>query len=539
MAEFSVRDRGINPKSPLQIPGIVELIGSENDDGSKRSNRPVLAPSLFLLTGPSGVGKTVYCRQFLIDALQHGYHTMFLTAAISDRQFKMLFPADSAGKLAQSCSFINPYIGSGISNPRDSSSHAANRLSLALAEIRNVLSSKTRATLDTAANLDNTESPTVCVVVDSLTEFFLLFDEPAVLKFITELCLLLKQFDATAILVLASVQASTSVPALASLPNILASFVDGILEMKTEEEIIGSSKKGSLVRSIRLLSMKGMYHKPDWIPFRITSTGTVNFGNVSSVSLNCTMCGNPITGVPIMDSDFAFDTKSCVETYHRLAGIYGSGISEISGLPSQVVNMNFFFIDIVGLSNPAQSVKRQIEKIEILNRLIGSCDAFARNKETKIVLPTGDGMAIGFYTSVESPFLLATQLHSKLFDYNRSAGSEQGEMAAEGERDRLGVRIGLGSGPVFIVNDIKGNQNVWGPGIILSRRVMDIGDNRHILISGNMAEMLVSLRDEYKRVIQPIGDYQIKHGQTIKIYSAFSDSFGNANPPAKLVSQHQ
>jgi hypothetical protein len=53
-----------------------------------------------------------------------------------------------------------------------------------------------------------------------------------------------------------------------------------------------------------------------------------------------------------------------------------------------------------------------------------------------------------------------------------------------------------------------------------------------------MAEMLIALRDEYKRVIHPIGDYQIKHGQTIKIYSAFSDNFGNPQPPAKLLSQH-
>jgi class 3 adenylate cyclase len=244
------------------------------------------------------------------------------------------------------------------------------------------------------------------------------------------------------------------------------------------------------------------------------------------------MCGKPISGTPIMDSDFAFDSQSCVETYRRLVGMYGAGISDVGGLPSQVVNMNFFFVDIVGLSNPNQSVKKQIEKIEILNRLIGSCDAYARNKETKMVLPTGDGMAIGFYSSVESPLLLSMQLHARLSEYNRHSADELGDS------DKLGIRVGLGSGPVFIVNDIQGNQNVWGPGIILSRRVMDIGDNLHILLSGNMAEMLIALRDEYKRVIHPIGDYQIKHGQTIKIYSAFSESFGNPDPPAKLASKH-
>ena len=555
MAEYAGHDAGVRidggMKSPIQIPGIAELMGRSSGEVSdnNKSKNTVLGPSIFLLTGPSGVGKSVYCRQFLLDALQRGLPIIFLTAALNHRQFKMMFPPEQTTKLAQYSTFLNPYIGAGISESKENidnnnNNHGADRLFLALAEIRKVLLTKTSD--NNAANSDNIENPAACVVIDSLTEFFLLFDEVAVLKFITELCLVLKQFDTTAIFALATVQTSASIPSLSSslssLPNILASILDGILEMKMETDAISSTeKKGSLVRSIRLLSMKGVYHNPEWMPFRITTTGTIVLGNSSSVALNCTMCGSAIIGNPIMDSDFAFDSIGCVDTYRRLVGFYGSGISENSGLPSQVVNMNFFFVDIVGLSNPTLSVKRQIEKIEILNKLIGSCDAYSKGKESKIVLPTGDGMAIGFYSSVESPFLLSTQLHSKLQEYNRDISRQDGiedyKEDDDTRRDKLGMRIGLGSGPVFIVNDIKGNQNVWGPGIILSRRVMDIGDNRHILLSGNMAETLISLRDEYKKVIQPIGDYQIKHGQTIKIYSAFSDKFGNPNPPAKLLSK--
>ena len=55
----------------------------------------------------------------------------------------------------------------------------------------------------------------------------------------------------------------------------------------------------------------------------------------------------------------------------------------------------------------------------------------------------------------------------------------------------MGVRIGLTYGPVFIVNDINNNQNVWGPGIILARRVMDIGDNFNILLADRLAEELI------------------------------------------------
>jgi len=67
-------------------------------------------------------------------------------------------------------------------------------------------------------------------------------------------------------------------------------------------------------------------------------------------------------GQPVLDSELSFDSQACLETYKKLAGIYGSNISEI-GLASEVVNVNFFFIDIVSLSDPSLSVKKQMERI--------------------------------------------------------------------------------------------------------------------------------------------------------------------------------
>ena len=133
-------------------------------------------------------------------------------------------------------------------------------------------------------------------------------------------------------------------------------------------------------------------------------------------------------------------------------------------------------------------------------------------------------MAIGFLVSPESPFQLSIELHRKLRIYNRGKSNE----------DIMGVRIGLSSGPVFIVNDINNNQNVWGPGIILARRVMDIGDNFHILLADRLAEELIGLKDEYRATIKYVVDYQVKHGQRIKLYSAFSKEFGNPQQPTKV-----
>jgi hypothetical protein len=226
-----------------------------------------------------------------------------------------------------------------------------------------------------------------------------------------------------------------------------------------------------------------------------------------------------------VDSDFSFDTQNCMETYRKLAGVYGSNISEI-GLPSEVLNVNFFFIDIVGLSDPSLSVRKQIAKIETLNKMINSCDIFLKGtSEKRIILPTGDGMAIGFLVNPELPLKLSMQLHQKLRHYNQRKSNE----------DSINVRIGISSGPIFIVSDIMGNQNVWGPGIIVARRVMDLGDSMHILLADPLAGQLIGLKDEYRMNIRPVTNYEIKHGQKITLYSAYSQDFGNPNLPTKVA----
>jgi hypothetical protein len=287
---------------------------------------------------------------------------------------------------------------------------------------------------------------------------------------------------------------------------------------------IEDSERG-LKRSIRLLSIKGVSHNPLWVDFRIDDSGTLIFGSDSAGAVLCTLCQKALTGLPIMHGDLVFDTAQCLETYSKLVGVYGAKISD-TGLPSESFSANFFFIDIVGLSDPSLSVKKQVQKIAGLNKLIGSCDAFSRNlKDKKIILPTGDGMAIGFLMNPERPLQLAIELHRRLRTYNRGRSPE----------DIIGVRIGLGAGPVFTVADVTDVQNVWGPGIILARRVMDAGDSGHILIAEKLAEELITLKDEYRLVIRHICDsYELKHGQRIKLYSAYSSDFGRSEQPIKV-----
>jgi len=173
-------------------------------------------------------------------------------------------------------------------------------------------------------------------------------------------------------------------------------------------------------------------------------------------------------------------------------------------------------------------VSKQVKKLIFLNEAIAECAAFRSTpKDMKLVIPTGDGMAIGFLQGPELPIKLAMELHEKITGYNA------GRLTSES----IQVRIGIHSGTVFMVNDVYGNNNIWGPGIILARRIMDLGDDGHVLLSAHVAKDLIDLSDEYGRYFHPLGLQKLKHDLGTEIYSAFSTSgniFGNKNTPKKI-----
>ncbi len=190
----------------------------------------------------------------------------------------------------------------------------------------------------------------------------------------------------------------------------------------------------------------------------------------------------------------------------------------------KLIHANFFFVDIVGLSDTTMSTKTQIKKIETLNQLMSECHAFKSvPSESLLLLPTGDGCCLGFLQGPELPLLLAIELHEKLAVYNK----------AKIPSETVRVRIGLHSGNCFLVDDVLGNRNTWGPGIIYARRVMDFGDDAHILMTPTMAGDLRSLSDEYRQIIHPVHDVILKHGFTMLLYSVFGDGFGNKKHPQK------
>jgi hypothetical protein len=192
---------------------------------------------------------------------------------------------------------------------------------------------------------------------------------------------------------------------------------------------------------------------------------------------------------------------------------------QIEDIKSMTKTFHWFFTDIVGASNPSITTKAQVRKITVLNDLIKRTSVIQKaSLENTPILPTGDGMAIGFADSPEQPLKLAIELHKQLTKYNQTRNRNN---------DKLFLRIGIDSGPVYVIKDLTGNNSVWGPGIIMARRVMDLCGDNQIYVSSRIAEHVSNLSSEYKAIMHPVGDYTTKHDEKLVIYNVYDKNVGN------------
>ena len=129
------------------------------------------------------------------------------------------------------------------------------------------------------------------------------------------------------------------------------------------------------------------------------------------------------------------------------------------------------FIDIVGYSTLL--INEQTRLFRELNEVVQQSAQFRRADAGGhlVRLPTGDGMALVFRDSAESPVECALEVSRTL-------------------HNRIPVRMGIHSGPVNEVLDVNNRPNLAGAGINIAQRVMDCGDAGHILLSKRVAEDL-------------------------------------------------
>jgi TolB-like protein/class 3 adenylate cyclase/Tfp pilus assembly protein PilF len=177
------------------------------------------------------------------------------------------------------------------------------------------------------------------------------------------------------------------------------------------------------------------------------------------------------------------------------------------------------FIDIVGYSKLL--IDDQHAVVEELNGVVRASQQFQRAEAAGRLLkiPTGDGMALVFYTSPEAPVQCGVEISRSLKQH-----------------PRLQVRMGIHSGPVSGVVDVNKQANLTGAGMNMAKRVMDCGDAGHILLSKRVAEDLEGY-EKWRPLLHDLGSCEVKHGARVAVVNLYSDQFGNAKAPLKLAAQ--
>ena len=174
-----------------------------------------------------------------------------------------------------------------------------------------------------------------------------------------------------------------------------------------------------------------------------------------------------------------------------------------------------FFMDIVGYSKKTTEEQRKCFKD--LGQIVKDTIQFktANALEKLIVLPTGDGMILGFFTYLEDAINCGITVAK-----------------AVKNRPDLEMRMGIHCGDVCPLEDINGNLNISGDGINYAQRVMDAGEANHLLVS---ADVILKYDRPQNVLVQDLGDVIVKHGVVMHLYSLYNSDFGNKEFPSTRV----
>ena len=171
---------------------------------------------------------------------------------------------------------------------------------------------------------------------------------------------------------------------------------------------------------------------------------------------------------------------------------------------------------MVGYSKLA--IDEQREAQETLSRVVRDTGSFRRaDAAGKLIrLPTGDGMALVFSDSPESPAQCAVEISKALKIPPEPAYSH-----------------GHSQRPVSRVVDVNERSNAAGAGINIAERVMSCGDAGHILFSKRAADDLIEYAT-WRPHLQEIGECSFKHGTKIALVNFYNEEVGNAELPKRL-----
>jgi class 3 adenylate cyclase len=188
---------------------------------------------------------------------------------------------------------------------------------------------------------------------------------------------------------------------------------------------------------------------------------------------------------------------------------------EVKATPELEIG-HVLFMDIVGYSKLLVDEQSHLQQ-QLKEIVRDSTQVRAAEASGKLVrVPTGDGMALVFFTNPEAPTQCALEISRTLKD-----------------SPQIQMRMGVHSGPINKLADVNEQTNVAGGGINIAQRVMDCGDAGHILLSKRVAEDLAQY-GRWQPHLHDLGECEVKHGIKIHVVNLCTDDAGNCELPTKF-----
>lgn len=158
-------------------------------------------------------------------------------------------------------------------------------------------------------------------------------------------------------------------------------------------------------------------------------------------------------------------------------------------------------MDVVRYSEQPLAAQREIK--QCINTAVKQATVRLAPGE-RVLLDTGDGVAIAFLGNPEDALFVALGLRQAL-----------GTLAVP--RSVL-LRTGINFGKVSVLRDVNGQPSVIGDGINMAQRVMSFANPGQLLVSRAFYQVLVGLADDYADLFAYCGARTDKHVREHELY---------------------
>lgn len=169
---------------------------------------------------------------------------------------------------------------------------------------------------------------------------------------------------------------------------------------------------------------------------------------------------------------------------------------------SRTLVLSVVTVDLVGYSR--KPVAEQLSLKDHFNQVLLKAISDISIAD-RIILDTGDGVAMGFLGDPEDALYVAMFMHDAI---NHNSGKSSGNA----------IRIGINLGPVKLATGVGGHPNIIGDGINVAERIMSFADPGQLTASRPFFQVMSTMSDHYATLFQYAGERTDKQVRAHDVY---------------------